>query len=200
METVVGVAIRNHREKNFTFLLYNIVKLGIYQNHSETSHSIPRCYTSGLDNLGSLLHHFRVHSRRNRKPRVLSSGLCCWCVVMGRRRAPGGGSLGRVLIRQQTQRSRSHRHTDSWVRKSVLSIVFLSCSECLHATKVGARSRAWTGFGSRPQQGAERLDTGLVCNENGKNPSCWNVSLCLSYALEATGALGYFYKEDNLLS
>ncbi|NP_001403960.1 large subunit GTPase 1 homolog isoform 5 [Mus musculus] len=40
---------------------------------------------------------------------------------MGRRRAPGGGSLGRVLIRQQTQRSRSHRHTDSWLHTSELN-------------------------------------------------------------------------------
>lgn len=34
---------------------------------------------------------------------------------MGRRKAPGSGSLGRALIRQQTQRSRGHRHTDAWV-------------------------------------------------------------------------------------
>ncbi|XP_055481146.1 large subunit GTPase 1 homolog [Psammomys obesus] len=40
---------------------------------------------------------------------------------MGRRRAPGGGSLGRILIRQQTQRSRSHRHTDSWLHTSELN-------------------------------------------------------------------------------
>ncbi|XP_021040358.1 large subunit GTPase 1 homolog [Mus caroli] len=40
---------------------------------------------------------------------------------MGRRRAQGGGSLGRVLIRQQTQRSRSHRHTDSWLHTSELN-------------------------------------------------------------------------------
>lgn len=40
---------------------------------------------------------------------------------MGRRRAPGGGSLGRVLIRHQTQRSRSHRHTDSWLHTSELN-------------------------------------------------------------------------------
>ena len=37
---------------------------------------------------------------------------------MGRRRAPEGGTLGRALIRQQVQRSRSHRHTDSWVKTS----------------------------------------------------------------------------------
>ncbi|XP_008060119.1 large subunit GTPase 1 homolog [Carlito syrichta] len=40
---------------------------------------------------------------------------------MGRRRAPGGGSLGRALIRHQTQRSRSHRHTDSWLHTSELN-------------------------------------------------------------------------------
>ncbi|XP_051047240.1 large subunit GTPase 1 homolog [Phodopus roborovskii] len=40
---------------------------------------------------------------------------------MGRRRAPGSGSLGRVLIRHQTQRSRSHRHTDSWLHTSELN-------------------------------------------------------------------------------
>ncbi|KAG3271234.1 large 60S subunit nuclear export GTPase 1 [Ictidomys tridecemlineatus] len=33
---------------------------------------------------------------------------------MGRRRALGNGSLGRALIRHQTQKSRSHRHPDSW--------------------------------------------------------------------------------------
>lgn len=40
---------------------------------------------------------------------------------MGRRRAPGSGSLGRVLLRQQVQRSRSHRHTDSWLHTSELN-------------------------------------------------------------------------------
>ncbi|XP_037693892.1 large subunit GTPase 1 homolog [Choloepus didactylus] len=40
---------------------------------------------------------------------------------MGRRRAPGGGSLGRALIRHQAQRSRSHRHTDSWLHTSELN-------------------------------------------------------------------------------
>ncbi|XP_059133165.1 large subunit GTPase 1 homolog [Peromyscus eremicus] len=40
---------------------------------------------------------------------------------MGRRRAPGSGSLGRVLIRHQTQRSRSQRHTDSWLHTSELN-------------------------------------------------------------------------------
>ncbi|XP_051006778.1 large subunit GTPase 1 homolog [Acomys russatus] len=40
---------------------------------------------------------------------------------MGRRRAPGGGSLGRVLLRHQTQRSRSNRHTDSWLHTSELN-------------------------------------------------------------------------------
>ncbi|XP_062955489.1 large subunit GTPase 1 homolog [Cynocephalus volans] len=40
---------------------------------------------------------------------------------MGRRRAPGGGSLGRALIRHQTQRSRSHRHADSWLHTSELN-------------------------------------------------------------------------------
>ncbi|ELW50924.1 Large subunit GTPase 1 like protein [Tupaia chinensis] len=40
---------------------------------------------------------------------------------MGRRRAPGGGTLGRALIRHQAQRSRSHRHTDSWLHTSELN-------------------------------------------------------------------------------
>ncbi|XP_006873191.1 PREDICTED: large subunit GTPase 1 homolog [Chrysochloris asiatica] len=40
---------------------------------------------------------------------------------MGRRKAPGTGSLGRALIRHQTQRSRSHRHTDSWLHTSELN-------------------------------------------------------------------------------
>ncbi|XP_041528725.1 large subunit GTPase 1 homolog [Microtus oregoni] len=40
---------------------------------------------------------------------------------MGRRRAQGSGSLGRVLIRHQTQRNRSHRHTDSWLHTSELN-------------------------------------------------------------------------------
>ncbi|KAH0506411.1 Large subunit GTPase 1-like protein [Microtus ochrogaster] len=40
---------------------------------------------------------------------------------MGRRRAQGSGSLGRILIRHQTQRNRSHRHTDSWLHTSELN-------------------------------------------------------------------------------
>lgn len=40
---------------------------------------------------------------------------------MGRRRGPGAGSLGRALIRHQTQRSRNHRHTDSWLHTSELN-------------------------------------------------------------------------------
>ncbi|XP_004834811.1 large subunit GTPase 1 homolog [Heterocephalus glaber] len=40
---------------------------------------------------------------------------------MGRRKAPGNGSLGRALIRHQTQRSRSHRRTDSWLHTSELN-------------------------------------------------------------------------------
>uniref|UniRef100_A0A8D1GNS9 Large subunit GTPase 1 homolog n=1 Tax=Sus scrofa TaxID=9823 RepID=A0A8D1GNS9_PIG len=40
---------------------------------------------------------------------------------MGRRRAPDAGSLGRALIRQQVQRSRSHRHTDAWLHTSELN-------------------------------------------------------------------------------
>ncbi|KAM9696916.1 large subunit GTPase 1 homolog [Dama dama] len=40
---------------------------------------------------------------------------------MGRRRVPEGGTLGRTLIRQQVQRSRSHRHTDSWLHTSELN-------------------------------------------------------------------------------
>ncbi|XP_066890358.1 large subunit GTPase 1 homolog [Kogia breviceps] len=40
---------------------------------------------------------------------------------MGRRRAPEAGTLGRALIRQQAQRSRSHRHTDSWLHTSELN-------------------------------------------------------------------------------
>ncbi|XP_069328863.1 large subunit GTPase 1 homolog [Eulemur rufifrons] len=40
---------------------------------------------------------------------------------MGRRKAPGGGSLGRALIRHQTQRSHRHRHTDSWLHTSELN-------------------------------------------------------------------------------
>ncbi|XP_036731261.2 large subunit GTPase 1 homolog [Manis pentadactyla] len=40
---------------------------------------------------------------------------------MGRRKATGSGSLGRALIRHQTQRSRSHGHTDSWLHTSELN-------------------------------------------------------------------------------
>ncbi|XP_034855740.1 large subunit GTPase 1 homolog isoform X1 [Mirounga angustirostris] len=40
---------------------------------------------------------------------------------MGRRRAPGPGALGRALIRQNTQRSRNHRHSDSWLHTSELN-------------------------------------------------------------------------------
>ncbi|CAK6441776.1 unnamed protein product [Pipistrellus nathusii] len=40
---------------------------------------------------------------------------------MGRRKAPGSGSLGRALIRHQTQGSRRHRHTDSWLHTSELN-------------------------------------------------------------------------------
>ncbi|KAL1787973.1 large subunit GTPase 1-like [Sigmodon hispidus] len=40
---------------------------------------------------------------------------------MGRRKAQGSGSLGRVVIRHQTQRSRGHRHTDSWLHTSELN-------------------------------------------------------------------------------
>ncbi|XP_066203267.1 large subunit GTPase 1 homolog isoform X2 [Saccopteryx leptura] len=40
---------------------------------------------------------------------------------MGRRKASGAGSLGRALIRHQAQRSRSHRHTDSWLHTSELN-------------------------------------------------------------------------------
>ncbi|XP_048202869.1 large subunit GTPase 1 homolog [Perognathus longimembris pacificus] len=40
---------------------------------------------------------------------------------MGRRRAVGSGSLGRALIRHQTQRTRSHRHSDSWLHTSELN-------------------------------------------------------------------------------
>ncbi|XP_005383243.2 PREDICTED: large subunit GTPase 1 homolog [Chinchilla lanigera] len=40
---------------------------------------------------------------------------------MGRRKVRGSGSLGRALIRHQTQRSRGHRHTDSWLHTSDLS-------------------------------------------------------------------------------
>ncbi|XP_063080356.1 large subunit GTPase 1 homolog isoform X4 [Cavia porcellus] len=40
---------------------------------------------------------------------------------MGRRKVQGSGSLGRTLIRHQTQRSRRHRHTDSWLHTSELN-------------------------------------------------------------------------------
>ncbi|XP_004479692.1 large subunit GTPase 1 homolog isoform X2 [Dasypus novemcinctus] len=40
---------------------------------------------------------------------------------MGRRRVPGGGSLGRALIRHQTQGSRRYRHTDSWLHTRELN-------------------------------------------------------------------------------
>ncbi|KAM6159701.1 large subunit GTPase 1 homolog [Erethizon dorsatum] len=40
---------------------------------------------------------------------------------MGRRKVQGSGSLGRALIRHRTQRSRSHRHTDSWLHTSELN-------------------------------------------------------------------------------
>nr|XP_045007009.1 large subunit GTPase 1 homolog [Jaculus jaculus] len=40
---------------------------------------------------------------------------------MGRRKAQGGGSLGRVLIRHQTQRNRGHRPTDAWLHTSDLN-------------------------------------------------------------------------------
>lgn len=143
----------------FIFLLYNIVKLGIYQNHSEPDHSIPCCYTLGQDNLDSLLRHFLVYSQGNRKPHALRSGWCCWSAVMGRRRAPGGGSLGRVLIRHQTQRSRSHRHADSWVRKSALSISFPSRSESLHTTKVGPGLAPEQDFKADPSQDAGRRES-----------------------------------------
>ncbi|KAG8515845.1 LOW QUALITY PROTEIN: Large subunit GTPase 1, partial [Galemys pyrenaicus] len=37
--------------------------------------------------------------------------------AMGRRSAPAPGSLGRALLRQRAQRSRSRRHAGSWVRQ-----------------------------------------------------------------------------------
>ncbi|XP_023559930.1 large subunit GTPase 1 homolog isoform X2 [Octodon degus] len=40
---------------------------------------------------------------------------------MGRRKVQASGSLGRALIRHQTQRSRSHRHADSWLHTSELN-------------------------------------------------------------------------------
>ncbi|KAM9582684.1 large subunit GTPase 1 homolog [Trichechus inunguis] len=40
---------------------------------------------------------------------------------MGRRKATGGGSLGRTLIRRKNLQSRSQRHTDSWVHTAELS-------------------------------------------------------------------------------
>ncbi|KAM4888820.1 large subunit GTPase 1 homolog [Thomomys bottae] len=40
---------------------------------------------------------------------------------MGRRRVSGSGSLGRALIRHQTQRTRSHRLSDSWLHTSELN-------------------------------------------------------------------------------
>ncbi|KAM5154233.1 large subunit GTPase 1 homolog [Callospermophilus lateralis] len=40
---------------------------------------------------------------------------------MGRKRALGNGSLGRALIRHQTQKSRSHRHPDPWLHTSELN-------------------------------------------------------------------------------
>ncbi|KAK2119668.1 large subunit GTPase 1 [Saguinus oedipus] len=40
---------------------------------------------------------------------------------MGWRRAPAGGSLGWALMHHQTQQSRSHRHTDSWLHTSELN-------------------------------------------------------------------------------
>ncbi|XP_014588312.3 large subunit GTPase 1 homolog [Equus caballus] len=40
---------------------------------------------------------------------------------MGRRRVPGAGSLGRALIRHQTQRCRNQRYADSWLHTSELN-------------------------------------------------------------------------------
>ncbi|XP_032193286.1 large subunit GTPase 1 homolog isoform X1 [Mustela erminea] len=40
---------------------------------------------------------------------------------MGRRRAAGPETLGRALIRQKTQRSRNHRHSDFWLHTSELN-------------------------------------------------------------------------------
>lgn len=62
---------------------------------------------------------------------------------MGRRRAPDAGSLGRALIRQQVQRSRSHRHTDAWVRRTLPSfLVFLSSYESVNPAKLGVRGHS----------------------------------------------------------
>lgn len=83
---------------------------------------------------------------------------------MGRRRAQGSGSLGRVLIRHQTQRNRSHRHTDSWVRKSLLSVSFPSRSGSLTLQKL-EQSHAEQNVEAGPSkaQGTE----GLACDEMG---------------------------------
>ncbi|XP_064126321.1 large subunit GTPase 1 homolog isoform X2 [Loxodonta africana] len=40
---------------------------------------------------------------------------------MGRRKVTGAGSLGRAIIRHQAQRSRNHRHTDSWLHTTELN-------------------------------------------------------------------------------
>ncbi|XP_017728961.1 PREDICTED: large subunit GTPase 1 homolog [Rhinopithecus bieti] len=72
--------------------------------------------------LGLAYRHFRGSSCESRKLHARSGE--AWSggrVAMGRRRAPAGGSLGRALMRHQTQRSRNRRHTDSWLHTSDLT-------------------------------------------------------------------------------
>lgn len=71
---------------------------------------------------------------------------------MGRRRAPGAGSLGRALIRHQTQRSRNQRYADSWVRQTVSSFSgFLSSYENMNVRKPRVK-----GPGNFPEEATQK--------------------------------------------
>lgn len=136
--------------------------------------------------LGLAYRHFRGSNCESRKLHARSGEASpSGRVAMGRRRAPAGGSLGRALMRHQTQRSRSLRHTDSWVRQTMSS--FLSFLSSLSAAKFGVKSQVsfaggtpqpgfegWVGVSAKPSsrpsswQGPERkgrrnLKEGLVC-------------------------------------
>lgn len=76
---------------------------------------------------------------------------------MGRRRAPGPETLGRTLIRQKTQRSRNHRHSDSWVKQSLPCFSAFLCSyESLNAAKPGVKSHRKNCVGKvTPNEGLE---------------------------------------------
>lgn len=42
---------------------------------------------------------------------------------MGKKKAGGGGSLGRALIKERLQAVRGSRRVDSWVRQSTSSVL-----------------------------------------------------------------------------